>query len=188
MTYSTPASLVRAGQGVSFVSFSFSLWVPWSQLKHHSETTLRHWMWLMDPSDHRLPTLFSGFQLCQFLFFTIQVLFQSPNFSLYLMPLVHKIMHPIRHPFPFLYSILCLLGQADMLLTQSLDLSHHLLHLYSKGSGHAFKNWSTQDSRGRRLARLQEGDWYQNRISPNLGQEFHLPELVPPPLAGAFLL
>ena len=34
----TPASLVRAGQGVSFVCFSFSFWVPLSQLKHHPET------------------------------------------------------------------------------------------------------------------------------------------------------
>ena len=41
---------------------------------------------------------------------------------------------------------------------------------------------------GRGLARLQEGDWYQNRISPKLGQEFLLPELVPSPLAGAFVL
>ena len=132
---------------------------------------------------------FSGFHLCQFLIFTIQVLFQPPpNFSLYLIPLVHKIMHPIRHPFPFLFSILCLLGQADMLLMQPLDFSHHLLKLCSKGSGHAFKNWSTQDSRGRGLARLQEGDWYQYRNSPKLGQEFLLPELFAPPLAGVFIL
>ena len=58
MTYSTPASLVRAGQSVSFVCFSFSLWVPLSQLKHHPETTLKHWMQLLDLSDQRLQTLF----------------------------------------------------------------------------------------------------------------------------------
>ena len=104
------------------------------------------------------------------------------------MPLAHKITHPIRHPFPFLFSILCLLGQADMLLMHSLDFSHYLLHLCSKGSDHAFKNWSTQDSRERGLARLQEGDWCQNRISPKCGQEFLLLEPVPPPLAGAFIL
>ena len=58
MTYSTPASLLMAGQGVSFVCVSFSLWVPLSQLKHHPETTLKHWMQLLVLSDQRLPTLF----------------------------------------------------------------------------------------------------------------------------------
>ena len=58
MTYSTPASLVREGQGVSFVCFSFSLWVPLSQPKHHPETTLKHCMQLLDLSDQRLPTFF----------------------------------------------------------------------------------------------------------------------------------
>ena len=188
MTYSTPDSLVRAGQGVTFVCFSFSLWVPLSQLKHHPETTLKHWMQLFDLSDQRLPTLFFWLPAVPVPVFTIQVLFQPPNFSLYLMPLVHEITDPNRHLFPFLFSILCFLGQADMFLMQSLDFSHHLLHLCSKGSGHAFKNWSTQDIRRRGLVRLQEGDWYQNRISPKLGQEFLLPELVPPPLAGAFVL
>ena len=188
MTYSTPASLVGAGQGVSIVCFSFSLWVSLSQLKHHSETTLKHWMQLLDLSDQRLPTLFFWLPAVPVPPFAIQILFQPPNFSLYLMPLVHKSMHPIRHPFPFLFSILCLLGQADMLLMQPLDFSHHLLHLCSEGSGNAFKNWSTQDSRGRGLSRLQEADWYQNRISPKLGQEFLFPEPVPPPLAGVFVL
>ena len=62
MTYSTPVPLVREGQGVSWVYFSFSFWVPLSQLKHHPETTLKHWVWLLDPLDQKLPTLFSWLQ------------------------------------------------------------------------------------------------------------------------------
>ena len=38
MTYSTPVPPVRTGKGVSFVYFSFSYWVPLSQLKHHPQT------------------------------------------------------------------------------------------------------------------------------------------------------
>ena len=38
------------------------------------------------------------------------------------------------------------------------------------------------------MARLQEGDWHQDRITPKLGHELLLPELVSPPLAGAFVL
>ena len=82
------------------------------------------------------------------------------------------------------FSILCLLGQVDRLLMQLLDFSHQLLHLCGEGSDDGLWNWSTQGGRGRGLTRLQEGDWHQNRISPKLGQEFLLPELVPPPLAG----
>ena len=59
MTSSTPVPLVREGQGVSWVYFSFSFWVPLSQLKHHPETTLKHWVWLLDPLDQKLPTIFS---------------------------------------------------------------------------------------------------------------------------------
>ena len=59
MTYNTPVPLVRTCQAFSFVTFSFSFWVALSQLKHHPETTLKHWMWLLDPSDQKLPTLFS---------------------------------------------------------------------------------------------------------------------------------
>ena len=58
MTYSTPVPIVRTCQAFSFVTFSFSFWVALSQLKHHPETTLKHWMWLLDPSDQKLPTLF----------------------------------------------------------------------------------------------------------------------------------
>ena len=58
-TYSTPGTLVSEGRGVSFVYFSFSFWVPLSQLKHHPETTPKHWVWLLDPLDQKLPTLFS---------------------------------------------------------------------------------------------------------------------------------
>ena len=59
MTYSTPVPLVRTGQGVLLFIFLFLYWVPLSQLKHHPETTLRHWMGLLDPSDQKLPALFS---------------------------------------------------------------------------------------------------------------------------------
>ena len=134
--------------GCPCLSWSTTLRQPWN-------TGCNYWSF----QTRGFQLFFSGFQLCQFLLFAIQILFQPPNFSLYLMPLVHKIMHPIRHPFLFLFSILCLLGQADVLLMKPLDLTHHLLHLCSEGSGNAFKNWSTQDSRGRGLARLQEGDW-----------------------------
>ena len=124
MTYSTPVPLVREGQGVSWVYFSFSFWLPLSQLKHHSETTLRHWMWLLDPSDQRLPTLFFLASSCAS---SSLLLFRSCSnlqISAFISCLVvHKITHPIRHPFPFLFSILCLLGQADMLLMQPLDFS-----------------------------------------------------------------
>ena len=42
--------------------------------------------------------------------------------------------------------------------------------------------------RGRGLTRLKEGNWHQERISPEFGQELLLPELVPPPFAGALVL
>ena len=40
----------------------------------------------------------------------------------------------------------------------------------------------------RGLARLQEGNWHQNRILPELYQELLLPEPVPPALAWALVL
>ena len=47
MTYTTPPSLARAGQGIIFVySSSYSNWVCLAQLKHHL-TTLKHWSWLL---------------------------------------------------------------------------------------------------------------------------------------------
>ena len=60
MTYSTPVPLMREGQGVSWVfAYPFTFLVPLAQLKHHPETTLKHWVWLLDPLDQKLPTLFS---------------------------------------------------------------------------------------------------------------------------------
>ena len=53
MTYSTPALLVRAGQG-SFFSFSFSFWVHLAQLKH-PWTSLEPWLILQVPNQ-RPPT------------------------------------------------------------------------------------------------------------------------------------
>ena len=188
MTYSTPVPLVRAGQGVSFVCFSFSFWVPLSQLKHHPETTLKHWVWLLDPLDQKLPTLFSWPQAVSAPLFTIQILFQLPYFLLHIILLVLQVQYPITHSVPLLFSILCLLGQVDKLLMHLLGFSHQLLHLCGEGSDDGFWDRSTQDGRGWGLTRLQEGDWHQNRSSPKLGQEFLLPELVPPPFAGALVL
>ena len=44
-----------------------------------------------------------------------------------------------------------------------------------------------QGDRGRRLVRLQEGDWHQERIPLELGQKLLPPEPVPP-LAWALVL
>ena len=188
MTYSTPVPLVRTGQGVSFVYFSFSYWVPLSQLKHQPETTLRHWMGLLDPSGQKLPSLFSWPQAVPAPLFTIQILFQLPYFLLHIILLDLQVQYPITHSVPLLFSILCLLGQVDMLPTHLLDFSLQLLHLCGEGSDDGLWNRSTQGGRGRGLTRLQEGDWHQNRISLKFGQEFLLPEFVPPPLAGALVL
>ena len=57
-----------------------------------------------------------------------------------------------------------------------------------EGSGDGSVDRYTQGNRERSLARLQEGDWHQDRISPKLGQELLLSELVPPPLAGDLVL
>ena len=38
------------------------------------------------------------------------------------------------------------------------------------------------------FVRLKEGNWHQERISPEFGQEPLLPELVPPALTGALVL
>ena len=54
MTYSTPALLVRAGQGVFFVSFSFSFWVHLAQLKH-PWTSLEPWL-MLQVQNQRPPT------------------------------------------------------------------------------------------------------------------------------------
>ena len=64
----------------------------------------------------------------------------------------------------------------------------YMLHMYDEGSGDGSVDWCTQGNRGRGLARIHKGDWLQDRISPKLGQELLLPELVPPPLAGALVL
>ena len=54
MTYSTPALLVRVGQGVFFVSFSFSFWVHLAQLKHPL-TSLEPWL-ILQVQNQRPPT------------------------------------------------------------------------------------------------------------------------------------
>ena len=54
MTYSTPALLVRADQGVFFVSFSFSFWVHLAQLKH-PWTSLEPWL-ILQVQNQRPPT------------------------------------------------------------------------------------------------------------------------------------
>ena len=110
MTYNTPVPLVREGQGVSWVfAYPFSFLVPLAQLKHHPETTPKHWT-LLDPSDQQLPTLFPSLKLCQFLFFTIQILFQLQYFLLHIILLVLQVQYPITHSVPLLFSILWLLG------------------------------------------------------------------------------
>ena len=189
MTYSTPVPLVREGQGVSlFFAYPFSFLVPLAQLKHHPETTLKHWVWLLNPLDQKLPTLFSWPQAVPAPLFTIQILFQLPYFFLHIILLVLQVQYPITHSVPLLFSILCLLDQVDKLLMQLLGFGHQLLHLCREGSDDGFWDRSTKDGRGRGLPRLQEGDWHQNRSSPKLGQEFLFPELVLPPLAGALVL
>ena len=45
VNYITPVPLLRTGQDVSFVYFSFPYWVHLAQLKHPL-ITLRHWRWL----------------------------------------------------------------------------------------------------------------------------------------------
>ena len=60
--------------------------------------------------------------------------------------------------------------------------------MHNEGSGDVSADWCTQGDRGRSLARLQEGNWYQDGISTKLGWELLLPEPVPPPLAGALVL
>ena len=187
-TYSTPVPLVREGQGVIFVSFSFSFWVPLSQLKHHPETTLKHWVWLLAPLDQKLPTLFSWSQAVP-----VPLFYHSDLVPTSIFPFAHHTFWSFRsntqltHSVPLLFSILCLLGPVDKLLMHLLGFSHQLLHLCGEGSDDDFWNRSTKDGRGRGLTRLQEGDWHQSRSSPKLGQEFLLSELVPPPLAGALV-
>ena len=189
MIYSTPASLVMAGQGVSFVCFSFffvgalvSADAPSRDNPETLDTAIGPFRPEASNSFFWLPAVPVP------LFYYSGLVPTSQISCLYLIPLVHKIMYLIRHPFPFLFSILCLLGQADMLLMQPFNFSQHLLHLCSKGSGHVFKNWSTKDSRGRDWPGSRKGMWHQNRSSPKPGQEFLLPELVPPPFAGALVL
>ena len=66
MTYSTPASLVRAGQGVFYAYFSFSSWVHLAKLKHPL-TSLEHWLVLW-VQGQRPPALPSGLKLCLLFF------------------------------------------------------------------------------------------------------------------------
>ena len=68
-------------------------------------------------------------------------------------------------------------------MTWPLHPIHQLLCLCGEDSGDGSMDWSTQGDRGRGLARVQEGDWYQERIPLELGQK-----LLPPPLAGALVL
>ena len=138
MTYSTPVSLVRTGQGVSFVSFSFSFWVPLSQLKHHPETTLKHWIW---PEASNSFFLASSYASSSFLPFRSCSNFHISFCTSYFWVL--QVQYPIIHSFPLLFSIFCLLGQVDTLLMQLLDFSHQLLHLCGEGSDDDLCNWST---------------------------------------------
>ena len=105
MTYSTPVPLVREGQGVSWVfAYPFSFWVPLSQLKHHPETTLKHWVWLLDPfRPEASNSFFLASSLCQLLFFTIQILFQLPYFLLHIILLVLQVQYPISTFCPFAF-------------------------------------------------------------------------------------
>ena len=189
VTYSTPACLVGAGQGVSCLFFFFFVEAlvsaeapPWD-----NPETLDAAIGPFRPEASNSFFLASSCASSSFLLFR-----SCSNLQIsgrYLMPLVHKIMHPIRHPFPFLFSILCLLGQADTLLMQSLDFSHHLLHLCSKGSGHAFKNWSTQDSRKKGIGQAP-GRGIGTRIGSllNLARNFSFLSLSLLLLLGAFVL
>ena len=186
MTCSTPVPLVRTGQGVSFLYFSF--WVPLSQLKHHPETTLKHWMWLLDPSDQKLPTLFSWPHAVP-----APLFYHSDLVPTSIFPFAHHTSGP-SGPIPN-YTFCPFAFQHPLPPGPSRYASYAASSFQPPTPPPLWRRqwwWPLEmvhpGWQGRGLTRLQEGDWHQNRISPKLDQEFLLPELVHPPLAGALVL
>ena len=186
MTYSTPASFVRAGQHVFFVYFSFFF------LGVHgpAEAPFDIPRTLTDTLGARLKpeasnTSFLASSCASSSFLTFQVLFQLFYFTSHNLP---QVLHLPTHLLPLLLSITSLLCQAVPLVTQILHVPHHLICLCHEGSGDGRRERTAQGHRGKGLARLQEGNWHKERIYLELGQEPLLPEPVQSPLTGTFVL
>ena len=183
MTYSTPALLVRAGQGVFFVSFSFSFWVQLAQLKH-PWTSLEPWL-ILQVQNQRPPTLFSGLKLCQLIFLTFELLLQALQTHLSQLtsgpaPACTSSptpFQPYQPPVPG--------GPTD-----DKDLSC----LPTSPLPVSWRQWQWQNRQdhprpqGKGIGQALGRNWHKERISLKLCQKPLLPEAVPPPLTGTFVL
>ena len=164
MTYSTPASLVRAGQGAFLFIFLFlgCAWPSWSTLWHPWNTG-----WYSECKTRGLQHFSSGLKLCQLFICTFQVLFQPFFLTSHNWP---QVLHLPSHLLPLLLSLTHLLCQVVPLMTLILHVPH-LLCLCHKGSGDGRTDRTTQGHKGSGLARLQEGNWHKEGISLEFGQE-----------------
>ena len=180
MTYSTPALLVRAGQGVFFFFFLGCTWLSWRTHGHPWSPD-----WCFRCKTRGLQHFFSGLKLCQLIFLTFELLLQALQLTSHNWP---QVLHLLAHLLPLLFSLTSLLCQAVPLMTMIFHVFQHLLCLCHEGSGNDRAYRTTQGHRGRGLVRLQEGNWHKERISLKLCQKPLLPEPVPPPLTGTFVL
>ena len=181
MTYSTPALLVRAGQGVFFVSFSF--WVHLAQLKHPL-TSQEPWL-ILQVQNQRPPTFLFWPQAVPAHLSYFWPLAQTLQLSSHNWP---QVPHLLTHLLPLLFSLTSLLCQVVPLMMKIFHVLQHLLCLCHEGSGDGRTDRTSQSHRRRGMARLQEGNWHKERISLKLCQKPFLPEPVPSPLTGTLVL
>ena len=182
MTYSTPALLVRAGQGVFLVSFSISFWVHLAQLKY-PWTSLEPWL-ILQVQNQRPPTFLFWPQAVP-AHLSLELLLQTLQLSSHNWP---QVPHLLTHLLPLLFSLTSLQCQVVSLMTKIFHVLQHLLCLCHEGSVDCRTDRTTQSHRRRGMARLQEGNWHKERICLKLCQKPFLPEPVPSPLTGTLVL
>ena len=160
MTYSTPALLVRAGQGVFLFLFLFCFGCTWLSWSTHGHPWSPDWYSRCKTRGLQHFLLASSCASSSFLLWSsCSKLSNSPLTTDLRFP------HLLTHLLPLLFSLTSLLCQAVPLMTKILHVLQHLLCLCHEGSGNGRTDRTTQSHSRRGMARLQEGNWHKERIS-----------------------